>query len=402
MKLINLLVFIIATTWLAQTAIASEGGSMTVNCNLPPSHLVPGMPRDPLGRAIRNARPGDTLIVNGTCEEAVTIKKGPLIIDGKGTAIIAGNSLDAGASEFNGLVTIDGAQGVTLRGLTVSDSQGEGILAVRGAGVIMENVLVQGNRTGVRLSQSNLEFRDSEIRDNLGTALMAVSGSTVVFRGHAELSGNAGAGLFLEGNSMSEIRGANVHTDNNLLGVIASQHSTVAVLELDSAVGSALTASNNAAIGMQFGQGMLMVGGEGRPVGNVLIESSGNGGPGLVAVAGSQIASPFGAGRFVFTDNPVGIVLSSDASIEIRGGLQLNNNFGPGLVASGAGVVTLRSWPDPDHPGPLNDPSPSSIAGNGGPAVIADFGTRLDVNDVEIAGPVLCDPTVISRTDICG
>ena len=61
----------------------------------------------------------------------------------------------------------------------------------------------------------------------------------------------------------------------------------------------------------------------------------------------------------------------------------------------------LRSWPNPGHPGPINDPSPSSIVGNGGPAVIADFGSRLDINDVELGGPVICDPTVISRTPVC-
>ncbi len=401
MKAINLLVVAITVTFWTQTSIASNAGSITVNCNLPPAHQAPGMPRDRLGRAIRNAQPGDTLIVIGTCEEAITIDQGPLTIDGRGTAVIAGTHFNPGASEFNGLVTIDGAQGVILRGLTVRDSQAEGILAVRGAGVLMEDLNITGNRTGIRLSQSNLEFRDSAVLDSLGTALMAVSGSTVVFRGQAELTGNAGAGLFLEGNSMGEIRGAHVYADNNLLGLIVSQHSTVAVLELDSAVGSILSTRNNTAIGMQFGQGMLMVAGEGRPVGNVLIESSANGGPGLVAVAGSQVASPFGAARFVFTDNPVGMVLSSDASLEIRGGLQLNDNLGPGLVASGAGVVTLRSWPDADHPGPVTDPSPSSIIGNGGPAVIADFGSRLDLNDIEIIGPILCDPTVISRTAIC-
>lgn len=401
MKLIQLLLFILFSTVFMLSAHAEPARTIQVNCNLPAPHLTPGAPRDPLARAIRNARPGDTLMLRGSCEEAITIDKGPLTLDGNGDAAISGGSLHPAGNEFNGLITIDGAQGITLRGLTVRDSPGEGILALRGAGVVVENLLLADNHTGIRLSQSNLEFRDSEIRDSISSALMAISGSTVIFLGHAELSGNGGAGLFLEGNAMGEIRGAHVLVENNLLGVVTSLHSTLAVLELESAVGSTLAVRNNTAIGIQFGQGMLMVAGEGRPVANVLIESSGNGGPGIVSVAGSQIASPFGAARFLIENNPVGMVLASGASVEIRGGLQLTNNFGPGLVASGAGVVTLRSWPDPDHPGPIDDPSPSTIVGNAGPAVIADFGTRLDLNDVEIAGPVLCDPTVISRTAIC-
>jgi hypothetical protein len=401
MKPTRLIPIILCIGALIPFAQAEPSRTIPVNCNLPAPHLVPGAPRNPLARAIDNARPGDTLLVRGTCTEAVTIRRGPLTIDGAGTAVISGATVEMEGTEFSGMITVDGAQGITLRGLDIRESPAEGILAVRGAGVVIEDVSLVANHTGIRLSQSNLEFRDSHVHDSHGTALMAISGSTVVFIGHAELSGSGNAGLFLEGNAMGEIRGSQLLVEDNSLGVITSLHSTLAVLELDSAEGAALLARNNASIGLQFGQGMLMVAGEGRPVANVLIESSGNGGPGIVSVAGSQIASPFGAAQFVIENNPVGMVLLSDASVEIRGGLRLNDNLGPGLVASGAGVVTIRSWPDPDHPGPINDPSPSMIVGNAGPAVIADFGTRLDINDVEITGPVLCDPTVLSRTSLC-
>lgn len=402
MKTIHLytLLFLVSAL-LSQLVYAAEPRTVNVNCNLPPAHLVPGMPRDRLARAINSAQPGDTIVIQGTCEESITIDRGPLTLQGDGTAVISGTRFEPAGSDFHGLVTIDGAQGVTLRGLTIRDSPTEGLLAVRGASMVVENVRFENNQTGIRLSQSNLEFRDSEVRDSAGTALMAISGSTVVFLGQAELSGNGGAGLFLEGNALGEIRGAHLATDDNMLGVIISLHSTLAMLELDSAVGSTLSARNNAAIGIQLGQGVLMVAGEGRPVANTLIESSNNGGPGLIALAGSQVLSPFGAARLVFENNPVGMVLATNASAEIRGGLQIHGNFGPGLVANGAGVVMLRSVPDPDHPVPSDTPSPSSIMNNGGPALIADFGTRLDIRDVELDGPVLCDPTVISLDPVC-
>ncbi len=380
---------------------AETGKTIPVKCNN--SHIAKmlGASQDRLKRALRTARPGDTLKISGTCEESITITQGPLTLDGNGSGVISGAMFEPESAEFDGLVTIDGAQGVVLRGLTISGSPSEGVLAMNGARVKIDDSLIESNHTGIRLSQAGLTLRDSTVRDNAGSGLMAITGSTTVFGGEVHLTGNQGAGLFLEGNSMAEIRGAQVHADNNFLGVIVSVHSSLTVLELASAVGSTLTVRNNAVIGLQLAQGMLMVAGEGRPIANTLIDVSGNGAAGIVSVAGSQIASPFGAARFVVAQNPVGMVLATDASLELRGGLELRDNFGPGLVANGAGVVMLRSWPNPGHPGPINDPSPSSIVGNGGPAVIADFGSRLDINDVELGGPVICDPTVISRTPVC-
>lgn len=380
---------------------AETGKTIPVKCNNSQIAKMLGTSQDRLNRALRIARPGDTLKISGTCEEAITITQGPLTLDGNGSGAISGAMFEPESTEFNGLVTIDGARGVVLRGLTISDSQSEGVLATNGARVKVEDSLIKSNQTGIRLSQAAMTLRDSTVRDNAGSGLMAITGSTAVLGGEVHLTRNHGAGLFLEGNSMAEIRGAQVHVDNNFLGVIVSVHSTLAVLELASAVGSTLAVRNNAVIGLQLAQGMLMVAGEGRPIANTLIDVSGNGAAGIVSVAGSQIASPFGAARFVVAENPVGMVLATDASVEIRGGLELRDNLGPGLVANGAGVVMLRSWPDPGHPGPISDPNPSSIVGNAGPAVIADFGSRLDIHDVELGGPVICDPTVISRTPVC-
>jgi hypothetical protein len=380
---------------------ANSGKTIPVLCDNSDIASMLNTPRDPLSHAVRIARPGDTLLISGTCKETVTITQGPLTLDGNGRGIISGIEFQPEASEFNGLITIDGAQGIVLRGLRISDSPSEGVLATHGSNLTIEDSVIEGHHTGVRLSQSSMTLRNSTIQDNSGSGLMAITGSTVVFGGEVHLTNNLGAGLFLEGNSMAEIRGAQVHVDHNFLGVIVSLHSTLAVLELQSSLGSTLTARHNTAIGIQLGQGLLMVAGEGQPIGSTLIDSSDNGGPGLVAVAGSRVISPFGAARITIENNPVGAILMTDASMEVRGGLKIDNNFGPGLLANGSGVVMLRSVPDPDHPVPSDEPSPSSIRNNGGPAVIADFGSRLDIRDVELTGPVICDPTVISASPVC-
>ena len=55
-----------------------------------PKEIVVNCPTDSLVAALTNANPGDTLKVNGTCAELVTIFKDGLILDGQGTAIIDG------------------------------------------------------------------------------------------------------------------------------------------------------------------------------------------------------------------------------------------------------------------------------------------------------------------------
>src|SRR5262244_3044068 len=70
-----------------------------------------------LGEVIAKADPGDTLQVTGTCRERVVVTTDRLTIDGQGTAVIDGGGPSGG--ELSATVLIDGARGVTLRGLTI-------------------------------------------------------------------------------------------------------------------------------------------------------------------------------------------------------------------------------------------------------------------------------------------
>src|SRR5262245_47284940 len=67
-----------------------------------------------LTEALKKAKPGDTLQVTGTCHERVTITTDRLTLDGSGSAVLDGGG--GSPTEFEGVVTIDGAHGVTLTG----------------------------------------------------------------------------------------------------------------------------------------------------------------------------------------------------------------------------------------------------------------------------------------------
>jgi nitrous oxidase accessory protein NosD len=71
-----------------------------------------------LTEALKKAKPGDTLQVMGTCQERVTITTDRLTLDGGGSTVLDGGG--GGPTEFfEGVVTIDGVQGVTLMGFMI-------------------------------------------------------------------------------------------------------------------------------------------------------------------------------------------------------------------------------------------------------------------------------------------
>ncbi|MFU8831839.1 MAG: right-handed parallel beta-helix repeat-containing protein [Wenzhouxiangella sp.] len=374
---------------------AAWGKTLRVDCDGPGSSqaAIQFGAAFTLRRALEVALPGDLIEVSGTCREPVTITSGPLTIDGDGSAVIDGASMPSANPEFNGLVTIDGASGVVLRGLTVRNSPGEGILAVNGASLVLEDSIVEANLTGMRLWGSSAELADSQVSDNV-FGLEAYTQSSLVFRGLVDVSANSGerAGLFLTGNSVAEIRGGHLRANGNVgVGVVIAGHSTLQILgQLQAGQGSRLTASGNLSPGISIADGSLFVPGLGAPPGGIVITASGNAGPGIALLFEGRISSPFGAARFVLENNPVGLLASQGASVGITGGLQASNNFAAGVIADKATGLNLVSIP----------PNPAAIEFNG-TDVILGFGTRSSIQNVTV-GSIVCDPTVLSRgTVVC-
>jgi hypothetical protein len=344
-----------------------------------------------LSHVIQQARPGDLIEVRGTCREKVTITTGPLTVDGGGNAVLDGTGVPPSGREFNGLVTVDGAQGVVLRGWMIRNSSGEGILGVRGASVVVEDTVIERNFSGITLSNSAAEIIDSAIRRNSGAGVDAVSNSTLILRGQIDISGNlAGAALTLNGNSLAEIRGGHVRLNNNGgQGIIVSGHSTLAVFGFQASQGSRLTASGNQGPGIAIAQGQLLVTGSLLPPASIVITSSANLGPGIVLPANGVITSPFGAARFVVENNPVGMQFGQGSSAVIIGGLQVSRN-GTGIAADNAIGLTFVSIP----------PNPSAIQSNGTDITLG-FGTKSTIDGVAV-GTIVCDSTVLSRgTKVC-
>lgn len=215
-----------------------------------------------LARALREAQPGDTLRIAGTCSEFVTITTDRLTLDGLGSAI-----LDAGG-EGAAAINIEGAQGVVIRGLTVRNSA-DGILIQRAAAVTLDHVTSENNtddgfqvdeNATVRMSNStaqsngdngievrrsaNVTMQDSMMSHNNGFHGISIfdSASVVLSNASGTVTGNAVNGVQVSSVSGLAIDNSSALTtnSNNNDGIAISTSSSLRV-----SPGSSLTASQN-------------------------------------------------------------------------------------------------------------------------------------------------------------
>jgi hypothetical protein len=362
------------------SAIPVYAAKHQVNCDVPGQSLT---------KILEVSKPGDSIVVHGICRERLTITAGPLMFDSDGTWVMDGAGLAPNATEFNGLITVDGAQGITIRGVTIRNASGEGILGLHGANMVVQNARVEHTTTGLGLSNSSAEVTESTFKHN-EIGIDAYSASTVIFRGEVEIAQNVGGeSLTLNGNSFAEIRGGHLQVNNNGTGIIISANSTLTIFGFQASQGSRLTTNGNQGPGIVIAHGQLFVAGATLQPGGIVVTSSGNAGPGLFLTENASLASPFGAGKFVIENNPVGMHFEQGSSAIITGGLNVKNNAVAGIEADDASLI-FASIP----------PNPSTILSNG-TDVILSFGARSTINGVAV-GTMTCDGTVLSRgTKVC-
>jgi len=334
-----------------------------------------------IARALARAEPGDTIRVTGTCVERVSIKTDRITLDGQGAATLDGGG--GPAAEFDGVVTIDGASGVTIQGFTVQNGPGEGILGTHGAAFSVRNTTVQDNgSTGVVVAEgSTAELTDCSILRN-DAGIDVFTQSSAVLKGAIRTNDNLLNGATVNGTSIIEIRGAQVEASRNGgEGLAAGSNSQLAVFGFAGSQGSTFTIDANGGGGILLGDSIL----------NVFSESTiaiTNSPLGILCGAG-KIISPFGVGTFVIENNGVGLDFGLDGTALLVGGLTVRNN-GTGVRGDGAGVLTFISIPS----------NPSAITGNG-VDVDLRFGARATIEGVEV-GTITCDSTVLSRgTTVC-
>jgi hypothetical protein len=345
--------------------------------------------------ALKKAKPGDMLQVTGTCQERVTITTDRLTLDGGSSAVLDGGG--GGPTElFEAVVTLDGVQGVTLMGFTIQNGPSLGILGVGGAAFVGQDTTMQHNgAAGIFLNNnSSAELLDVEVKDSGGIGIPVQNNSTAVFKGHISCTGSGDNGIAVQSGSTLEIRGASVQASNNRGNGVDIVDSQAIIFGYPESQGSILTAHDNGAEGIFVATGSLSVfGGAFAGTGSLAtISASNNGGSGLAIGLDGAVVSPVGAAKFMIENNQkIGLEVGEGGSALLIGGLTVQNNQIGGLLADGAGTLTLVS----------QESNPSSIQNNSGTDVDLRFGTRVTFGGVT-NGTITCDTTVLSRgTTVC-
>jgi hypothetical protein len=249
----------------------------------------------------------------------------------------------------------------------------------------------QNAASGIAVADgSTADLTDCTIQGN-GFGIDVFTSSSAILRGAIVSRDNMGNGVEVNGQSMLEIRGAQVQlNDNGAAGLVAGS-GQVGIFGFSASQGSSLTATANGDPrgGIIIAGSLFSIFGRDFGSGANLITAANNAGAGIFVSAGF-IASPEGTGKFVLENNATGLSFVNNAGAVIRGGLNIQNN-GTGVLADGAGTLTLVSIP----------PNPSSITNNSTFDVDLKFGTRATFEGVTI-GTITCDATVLSRgTTVC-
>jgi hypothetical protein len=350
------------------TMVSPALGSVRhVNCNVPGQTIT---------KALKKAQPGDTIHVQGTCEETVTMTTDEVTLDGGGEAILQGPGGGQPGDVSEGLLNIVGARGVEIRGFTVQHSAADGINGRQGAAFTVRDVrILQSADDGVEATEtSTVRFLGTcEVRGSGEDGISLTHGSSALFSAErVTTTENARAGLFVIGTATAAFDTGTVHTTQNTLGILTLGHSSLTLspnmptilaeqntldgilvadtsdLRLD---GGTITAARNGRAGLWFGG----TAGLGNIAGMILSEHNTEGARAENLSRISQLI----AGRMTIRNNTIGIIADSGSDVRI------------------------------DQRG--------TITGNGTDIVLL-FGSRGTFNGDTI-GTITCDKTSILRID---
>jgi hypothetical protein len=237
--------------------------------------------------------------------------------------------------------------------------------------------------TGIVIrDNSTAEVIDSSTQSNGISGFDVFTSSSLILRGTFTSSNHGARGGEINGQSIVELRGAQVTlTDNAVFGIIAGSRSHLAVFGFQAAAGSTLNVSGSGLAGIGIAHSTLTIFSD-------TVVTATNNGVGLLVVGG-QVGSPTQRATFVLHDNGVGMSLSSGTSTFLRVGLNVHDNA-TGILVDDASL-NLEAAPG----------LPTSIVSNGTNVQLA-FGARSTIQNFTIGTPLVCEPSVLSRgTSVC-
>lgn len=169
MRAIKILTLVLAATFLG---LGPSMGRAQAD-----KHALTCGPEKTIGQAIKTLKPGDTLLVSGTCNENLAIGQEVqrITLDGQGTATINGDS-SANAIAVTG-------RGITIRGFVITGGSPQAINVTDGGSAIIDGNTIQGAaRNGIAVFRnSSADIINNTIQNNplAGIAIQSNSSARI-------------------------------------------------------------------------------------------------------------------------------------------------------------------------------------------------------------------------------
>jgi parallel beta-helix repeat protein len=248
---------IVAKFWLALAgllwllAAPGEAATMKLTCGA----------KETIGGTVKKLKPGDTLLVSGTCNENLEIpfEASRITLDGQGKATISG------PDSSTPTITIRG-RGIIIKGFSITGGR-EGIQVPGGGEALIDGNTIQGvGRFGIQVNrQSSAVIVNNTVRNNAGNGI-TIGGSSYVLIGIRSgldksaspntVENNGGAGITVGRSSSARIVG-NTIRNNKGHGVLITRASQADVSNstIEGNAGNGIDLSQNSAVSLGVGTG---------------------------------------------------------------------------------------------------------------------------------------------------
>jgi parallel beta-helix repeat protein len=209
------LTILVGLLWLSLSI--AEAANVKLACN----------GKNTIGNAVKKLKPGDTLLVTGTCNENLTIPEEIVRVglDGQGKATIKGPDTSIPTVVVSG-------RGITIKGFTVTGGR-DGIVVNRGGQAVIDGNTIQGTaRFGVQVNQSSFAAIANNTIQNNQSSGINVGGSSYAIIGFFTgldktaspntIQNNGQHGVVVSRSSNARITG-NTIRNNKLNGVMVTR-----------------------------------------------------------------------------------------------------------------------------------------------------------------------------------
>lgn len=224
--------------------------------------------KETIGQRLSKAKPGDTLLVSGTCNENLVIPEEvqKITLDGQGKATIQGRE----SSKDSVLVY---GKGITLRGFNITGGRDGIHVLMSGTALVDRNTIQNTGRFGVYVTQhSSARIANNTIQNN-GWNGVAVSGGSFAYIGLVAyldlqdktaspntIQGNGRAGIHVHRTAYARIAGNTISNNKGHgIEVLAASHAQIGTNTIDGNAGDGVFVSQSSAVdlGSAKGTGIL-------------------------------------------------------------------------------------------------------------------------------------------------